>query len=98
MDKPGRPMSDESGERLMECMRALRKLHDVLIKEEGGNTPAAFFHAIRIYMVAVAGYFARSELRGTDEETRVVLHDLLDLGIDDFQFNERRHIGSKEVS
>ena len=88
-------VSEETGPPFKACLDAIRKMHEVFLKEN--PTPAAIFDAIRLYMV-VAAAFLEQNLRGTDEEMRAVLHSMLDLGINDYQFNERARVGSKEGS
>ena len=88
MAKQDRTLSDESGARFVECMNVLHKVHETFSREVG-STPTALFHAIRLYMVAATAYAARSGMKGTDEEMRAALHELLDAGINDYQFNER---------
>ena len=92
-----RMMSAEAGERFIACLEALRKTHEYCSKE-AGNTPVAIFDALRIYMTVAAAYLVRSGMPGTDEDMRKILRDLLELGIGDFQFNERMHVGSKGAS
>ena len=87
-EKTGRMMSDEVGERFQECMAVLRKIHETRARE-AGDDPAAIFDSLRIYMIAATAYLARSGLRSTDKDLREVLRSMLELGINDYQFNER---------
>lgn len=89
-------MSDECGQRFEACMLALRKAHEVFLKE-GAGTPEALFHAVRMHMIAAAAYLARNNT-SNDEELRAILHALLELAIDDYRHNERAYVGSKGAS
>ena len=91
-------MSDECGQRFGACMVALCKAHEVFLKE-GSGAAEALFHAVRMNMIVAAAYLARNSPKEIDdEELRTVLHGLLELGINDYQHNERMYVGSKGAS
>lgn len=96
-DKSNRFMSVEAGEGFIACTDALRKTHKVLALEQNGD-PTSLFDAVRLYMIAAVIYLARGDMKGSDEEMREALHSMLDMAINDYQFNQRQHIGSKEGS
>ncbi len=91
-----RLLSTEINEQFEVALAVLSKIRDSFFEEE--KSSYAIFDAIRIYMVAAAVFLERNEMKGTDENLRAVLHNMLKLAIDDFQFNERLHVGSKEGS
>jgi len=90
-------VSDESGKKFQECSALLREVHEVFSRELG-NTTEAIFDSVRLYLIVAAAYIARSDPNVGDEELRMVLHNLLELAINDYQFNERQHVGSKGAS
>lgn len=90
-------MSEEAGARLMECSAAIYKTHATFFGETG-DSRFAVFDALRLYMVAAAAFLARSGMHVTDENLHTVLYEMVDLAINDYQMNERLHVGSKEGS
>lgn len=91
-------MSAECGQRFGAYMVALRKAHEVFLKENNG-APDALFHAVRMHMIAAAAYLSRNIANEIDdEELRTVLHGLLELAVNDYQHNERMYVGSKGAS
>ena len=90
-------MSPEMNEKFVEHVHSLRKLQEVLLREQNGAY-SAVFDAIRVHMVCAAAALSRSGMHMNDEELKDALHSILDMGIADFQYNERLHIGSKEGS
>jgi len=90
-------VSDESGKKFQECSVLLRTVHEVFSREIG-NTAEALFDSVRLYMIVAAAHIALSDPDVGDEELRTILHNLLELAINDYQFNERLHVGSKGAS
>ena len=90
-------ISDEVSKRFVEAAKSLYSLHEQYLHETDGSA-GSVFDALRVYMVAAVVHINRATSGGTDEDIRKMLHELLDLAISDYQFNERLHVGSKEAS
>ena len=90
-------VSDESGKKFQECSVLLREIYEVFSREVGGTTEA-LFDSVRLYMIVAAAHIARSDPNAGNEDLRMILHNLLELAINDYQFNERQYVGSKGAS